>query len=63
MRVVNYLNNEHGLRRDFHIMAELEIGEKHYGLCHAYVAVSFEGHIGKRFSRIHVADNQLCDDI
>lgn len=36
----SYLNNEHGFWRDFHVMTQLEIREKHYCLRHTYYHTS-----------------------
>ena len=40
------LNQEHRFWRDFHVMAELEVGEERDGLRHAYGAVGLEHDVG-----------------
>lgn len=58
-----YLNNEHGNRRDLHVMTELEIIEKGNSLSHAYITVRLEAHISYRFSWQYHPHYIFRDDI
>ena len=42
-------------------MAELEISQKRYGLCHAHVAIDFEADIGYGFPWLNDSHDVFCD--
>ena len=48
---INYLDKEHGLGRDLHIVAKFEVREEGNSLCHAHVAIDFEADDGDRRAR------------
>jgi hypothetical protein len=51
LSVINYLDKEHGLWRDLHIVAKFEVREEGNSLCHAHVAIDFEADDGDRRAR------------
>lgn len=57
------LCHEHSSRRDFHVVTKLEVLQECDGLCHTYVAVHFEAHIGDWISRVDVPYYVLSNDI
>jgi hypothetical protein len=58
-----YLNKEHGLGRDLHIVAKFEVREEGNGLRHAHVAIDFEADDGDRRARHNQTHGILGDHI
>ena len=47
----SHLNQEHGPRRDLHVVPKLEVREEGYRLRHANVPVDLETYVGDGLSR------------
>jgi hypothetical protein len=58
-----HLDDEHGARRDLHVVAQLEVLQEHDRLGHADVAVCLERHVGERPPRVQVPDDQLGHNV
>lgn len=57
------LSHEHGSRRDFHVVTKLEVLQKCDGLCHTYVAIHLEAHIGNWVTWVYIPNYILSDDV
>jgi hypothetical protein len=58
-----YLNKEHGLGRDLHIVAKLEVREKGNCLLHTHVAIGLEAYISNGIARLNQTHDILGDHI
>ena len=59
----DHLAGEEHAGRDFHVVAELEVGGEGEGLRHGDVAVRLEEHHGDGAAGLHVADDEFGDDV